>query len=943
MKNRPSNRRPLPFCSTAGLSSKPTTLHSRFYHRAPFLTHAGFAIAALSGLMFGQTAHADALYWTGIGTTWDLNTDWSTSSTATNTNPIAPPGSADDAYFNVSSVSTNQSLTLGSSDAVNSLNFMSTPTTTFSSGSLTVGSGGITLNAGAGNVSYNAGIVIGGSETWTNNSTSSLVFNNSGGAISVANTASPITLTIAGTGSISVKNANSFTDSAGGGIFSLVIANGGNLTINPGANSYTGGTTIKSGSIRSQSVSGLGSGMITLGDTTGSATAFLNFVNGGTVANAITVQGSGASTISIGGTGNTDTYSNTITLNNSTPLTLTTTASSGATPTLIFNGLMTGTGGLAMTKNGSNLGNLNVAINHANSYSGGTTVNYGTLTVQNSAALGDSGAALNLAGGTVDFATDSTVNTYNVTVTGNTTINSDKATSGSGGITHALGTLTLSANTLNIAAGTNVSGGAPMISFGAAALSSTTGATSTLNPTTAGVTLTTVVGSANATKTDTLTLGGSATTNSITSSIGDGANGGQLALMLNSTGTWTLTGGNTYSGPTTLTNGALNVNNPAALGAPTSTINLNGGTIDNTNGGVTLSNNNPITLGGNFAFGGTNSVNLGMGAITNGGNRTVTLNGNASTLTLGGTMTNTSNAVQTTTVNGVGNTLALGGYALSNNATSRIDVITGTGNVTISGAVTNGGTSTASGLTYSGTGVLTLAGTNTYGGATTIKSGAVVVTGSLSANSAVTVGDLANPSVTATLAGRGTVGNVTVGEVVGNVGASVNPSNGIPELAITGGSTLSTGNFTIGSGSGATVALQIGRIAPGDSFENDGSDRILAGGAVSLDGNLQLTLQSGYAPQVNDVLYLIVHSGSASTIGLFASVNGTALSGSTFSFDNFTWQITTTASASGRSFTGGNDVAIQAITAVPEPSTWASMLGGLGILLYTRRQRRPQR
>ncbi|PYX06030.1 MAG: hypothetical protein DMG88_19665, partial [Acidobacteria bacterium] len=91
-------------------------------------------------------------------------------------------------------------------------------------------------------------------------------------------------------------------------------------------------------------------------------------------------------------------------------------------------------------------------------------------------------------------------------------------------------------------------------------------------------------------------------------------------------------------------------------------------------------------------------------AISNAGNRTITLSGSGSTLTFGGTMTNTSSAIQTTTVDGAGNTLVLGGYALSSNATSRIDIINGSGNVNITGAITNGGTATASGLTYSGTG-----------------------------------------------------------------------------------------------------------------------------------------------------------------------------------------------------------------------------------------------
>ena len=231
-----------------------------------------------------------------------------------------------------------------------------------------------------------------------------------------------------------------------------------------------------------------------------------------------------------------------------------------------------------------------------------------------------------------------------------------------------------------------------------------------------------------------------------------------LTTMNNASGTLTLSGDNIAAiGGVTLTNGTLNVNSATALG--TGTVTLTAGTLDNTSGGAkTLSTNNAVTLSGNFAFGtssGTanNNLNLGTGAVTNAGNWTITLNGTGTTLTFGGVMTNTSNAVQTTTVNGPGNTLVLGGYALSNNASSRIDVITGTGNVTITGAVTNGGTATASGLTYSGTGTLTLSGNNTYTGLTTVDAGtlklaalsgsALTATSAVANNAILEVGGLA--------------------------------------------------------------------------------------------------------------------------------------------------------------------------------------------------------
>ena len=148
----------------------------------------------------------------------------------------------------------------------------------------------------------------------------------------------------------------------------------------------------------------------------------------------------------------------------------------------------------------------------------------------------------------------------------------------------------------------------------------------------------------------TLTLNGTGTGGVVLSgTIGDGNGGGTLGLIFNQAGVTQLDGSNTYSGGTTLTSGTLLLNNGAAGVMTSSAIGtgplaINGGTIDATVSGITLGTNNVQTWNGSFAYGGTNSLNLGIGAVSitgNGGTPfTETITANAvnagTTLTIGG-------------------------------------------------------------------------------------------------------------------------------------------------------------------------------------------------------------------------------------------------------------------------------------------------------------------
>lgn len=264
------------------------------------------------------------------------------------------------------------------------------------------------------------------------------------------------------------------------------------------------------------------------------------------------------------------------------------------------------------------------------------------------------------------------------------------------------------------------------------------------------------------TGTSVLTLTGTSTYGS---TLVDSGGANKLALVVNG-GTLTLSGANTYSGGTTLTNaGQLNINNARAIGATASTFTITGGTtIDNTSAGaITLTNNNAQNWNGDFTYAGSvpNNLNLGTGAVTLGASRQVTVTA---------------------------------------------------GNLTVGGIVSGSGF----GLTKLGAGTLTLINANTYSGATVVSSGTLILNGSLNLASAVSV-----VGGSATLGGTGSAGAVNVasgGILAAGTGvltmtnlafpdsATVNltPNAATAPIKVTGSNGLNP------SGGASTVTLNVG-------------------------------------------------------------------------------------------------------------------------------------
>ena len=460
---------------------------------------------------------------------------------------------------------------------------------------------------------------------------------------------------------------------------SAVISNGNVVKADPGtagilvlsgANTYAGTTTVSAGILKLGAAGDAANTPLgtTAGITSVTSGAVLD-LNGYTLGTAepLTLNGTG---IEGGGalmnSGAAATYSGLLTLGSASSIvggTGTISVSNAGTISGATFGLTLGgaAGGTLTSILGTTSGTLTKTgtgtwtISGANTYTGTTTVSAGIL------KLGATGGATNTPLGT----------------TGSGTVVSYGAALDLNGYTLA-NTGTFEALTLN---GTGISSGGALMNSGAAATysglltlasaSSIVGGTGTIALSNAG----TITGA-----TFGLTLGGAA--------------GGTLTSILGTTsgtltkadaGTWTLSSVNTFTGGTTLNAGQLNINNAQALGTVAGTFTITGGTIDNTSSGDITTLNYPMAWNGDFIYAGTlHNLNFGTGTVTFNASRQVTVN--ASTLTIGGTV---SGASYNLTKAGAG-VLALNGTVTINGLTISAGTLsTSSATFNISGNWTN--------------------------------------------------------------------------------------------------------------------------------------------------------------------------------------------------------------------------------------------------------------
>ncbi len=364
----------------------------------------------------------------------------------------------------------------------------------------------------------------------------------------------------------------------------------------------------------------------------------------------------------------------------------------------------------------------------------------------------------------------------------------------------------------------------------------------------------------------TLQLDGSST-GLISGVIKDSADALPRALSISKLGggVWTLSASNSFTGGLTLggaTAGSqLNINHAYALGPGPFTISGgNNARIDNT-GGAALSNanNNAMSWLNDFNFLGSDDLDLGVGAVTMGGHRVLTIS--AGTLTVGGPIGGTNLGI---TKQGAGKLVLTGSNTYSGPTTIRLGILqlgngAGGGTISDTAAVTNNGTlafnasgDVSAGYPIAGTGVVTktgpgavsLAAASSFSGLTYISNGVLLVDGSISTGAVTVVAG-------GTLGGTGTVGGTVTSAGVVDPGGSIGQLNVANDY-------LQAGSLHIEVGGLSHDVLSVSNIA-------------------SLAGALNVVLTNGYTGVAGDS-FTIVRAGLA-VVGTFDTTNLPALGG----------------------------------------------------------------
>ncbi|MEZ5889625.1 MAG: autotransporter-associated beta strand repeat-containing protein [Xanthobacteraceae bacterium] len=644
---------------------------------------------------------------------------------------------------------------------------------------------------------------------------------------------------------------------------------------------------------------------------------------------------------------------------------------SGGSATIISP--IAGSAGLTKTGDGT------LTLSGTNTYTGGTTINAGTLSVNSDAKLGNTAGGITFNGGTLQSTASFTSNRDVTVGAGGGAFDTSSGTLTLGGLIAGTGALTKSgAGTLRLIADSPGFTGTTTISAGTLQLG---------NNSTAGSIAGDIVNN------------GTLVIDRSNDLIYGGVISGSGVLTKNRANTLTLTGNNTYQGQTNLTGGTLEAGATNAFSANSAhvlssgtTLDLNGfdqtiGSLANSGGGSNriVTNSSAIaailTTGGNntsTTFAGVIQDGTGTVSLTKEGAGTFTLSGantysgvtlvNAGTLRAATANDFSANSAHTVAAGAfldlfggsqVIGSLAGAGTVINSSASATARTLTTGGDnasTTFSGVIQNGANAVTN-LIKQGTGVFTLSGANTYSGTTTINAGTLQggATNAFSSASAHTVAagallDLGGFSqIIASLAGAGTVtnsggavslttgGNNTSttfsGVIQDGAGATSLTKTGTGTFILTGdntytgGTTISAGTLQLGSNS--TTGSIVGDIVNNGTLVIDRSNDLIYGGVISGSGvltknranTLTLTGNNTYQGQTN----LTGGTLRAGATNAFSANSAHVLSANTTldlnGFDQTIGSLASTGGGSGRIVTNSSAIAATLTTGGNNTST----------------------
>jgi len=835
-----------------------------------------------AALLIAHSSQAASDTWSGaIDGNWSTPTNWGAAA------PGATSGTTntDTATFNINP--TNKIITIDTGRNLQSILF-----DTASAGSYTIGSlgvnGGNTLNlTSAGTITisstvpdgtvetFNAPLSLAGSYKLDNQSTGTARFAIAG---NITNTAtSTLTIATAASGA-SGANILSGVISDGTGVMSLLIGSPfsagsgvGSVEIS-GANTYSGQTKLNLGATGVLTMSGSNSSA----GTTYIQHGILNLnsaSNGGLASGTLSMEAGTlqAQTAAAGTLSNAISLLNNSTVNGAQSITFNGDFTNGTTTKSLTNGITSG----SLTLNGKvNLGSLTSSGSNLVLIGTGNTVVNGVVQ-DYSGGVGSAAGSLTLNPTTGGLITLNGTNTY----TGVTTLYGAGKVSVAG-IGNTGASSNLGANgTINIGstttAGTLVYTGTGETSNKVINLSGTTGG-ATLDQSGTGNLKFTSALTATGVGIKTLTLQGStAGTGEIKGAIIDSTSATKLTKL--GTGTWTLSGANTYTGATTVSGGTL--------------------VLDTVNGG-SLSTTTPVTIGtgGNFAINGAAGP-ASPTAITLASLATTSLTGTG----LGINMLTLNNGVNLSA-----STLTSGGLTLVRGNRLGLDATgtAGSANVTFSTAPTlvgsgSAGTSTVGVVAYmlgdtsasgTGTGFVTYDATKGLRLITSSEQTSSITAGSNVKLTGSTAAATATVNSLEISSGGGITGTNTI--TIGNDALLVSgansgsagsfASNGSTDLYVIANSDLTVaGNITLGSVTNTIYKLGSGTLTV-NGGGNPNGNIVVDAGTFNLSAGTgkvrSITVNGGTFKFQSGTNMQIANNGLTVNTGGIADLNGTTQS-----------------------------------------------------------------